>query len=486
MFVIDYWKTTNFEYSLIEEESLESETESKGTETQPLVAPIESVVNRYPPRRYRNIQSTWVVLFCAFVSEMSKGVMFASMWLLVLSMGGTTTEMGIIITAYDAGRILSSPTFSALTETWGYRQTLVASNSLMIFGFLIYAHFSILGPNCWFPLILAAQYCIGMGGAIQGVTRAYFCETTHTSERTSYLSWLIVMKYGGQCLTPILGAYISWHYTEYETGSSEVSLLRVNQYTAPAFFLAVTNLLCINALFIFFSDIPRDPLVNPIQLKKIMSAKKNTDIAVLQSTTEKFEWITKLVNVPLQGTFRVFDTLVLSYAISQYHWTSWELSVLISMCGVVAVVYLSLFNVILWYVKEVKLVTCGMVCMTISCFLLIRFCLFGSPRFFYCGLLPKGAFYFAIVLMYAVGYPLSDAAYLGVWSKMVKQGPQGIQQGQWATMGNAAKMIFPVASGLMVSWLGYSFTFLFFSILLLLSTLLHMSVEKEINFVINS
>ena len=37
-----------------------------------------------------------------------------------------------------------------------------------------------------------------------------------------------------------------------------------------------------------------------------------------------------------------------------------------------------------------------------------------------------------------------------------------------------------------ISWLGYSFTFLFFSILLLLSTLLHMSVEKEINFVINS
>ena len=65
-------------------------------------------------------------------------------------------------------------------------------------------------------------------------------------------------------------------------------------------------------------------------------------------------------------------------------------------------------------------------------------------------------FYLALACMYAVGYPLGHTALLGAFSKVIsgQRSHQGANMGIFAASGSAARVVFPLLSGLCAVTLG--------------------------------
>ncbi len=167
----------------------------------------------------------------------------------------------------------------------------------------------------------------------------------------------------------------------------------------------------------------------------------------------------------------MFETLGLSFVITHYSWSSTLAGITFSSCGAAGVLLLLLFPVLLRVVEDVDLVLYGMLVMTLSCLMFAN--LFEST-------LPLWEFYGAIVLMYSVGYPAGHTALIGVFSKLIKSGPQGRILGLFGSAGSFARVIFPILAGLLTELYGDRVIFLVMAAILAVSCVVFACFRNEV------
>jgi len=144
-----------------------------------------------------------IVCLVILIGDMSRGVMFPSLWLLVEALGGTSVTQGYAVAAFSFGRILVSPLFGTWSVTHGYTQTLLISCSILLVGTLFYAQAQNVGR---LEFLILAQTLLGIGSGTLGVTRAFVAEVTATRNRTTYMAWITAVQYAGFTVTPFVGA----------------------------------------------------------------------------------------------------------------------------------------------------------------------------------------------------------------------------------------------------------------------------------------
>ena len=196
-------------------------------------------------------RSLSVIIACTFLSDMTRGIIFPTLWMLIRSLNGSKVTQGYAVSAFSFGRILSSPLFGRLSELHGYRPVLVLCNLVISLGCFIYT-LGISFDNLY--IIVMAQFIVGFGAGSLGVTRSYVAETTTKTERTSSMAYLCAFQYGGFAVTPILGAGISY-LCKKKVDSNNLNY--VNQFSAPALFMMLASLSCIFLLYSYFDDIER-------------------------------------------------------------------------------------------------------------------------------------------------------------------------------------------------------------------------------------
>jgi hypothetical protein len=147
-----------------------------------------------------------IVCLVILIGDMSRGVMFPTMWPLVESLGGTAVTMGYAVASFSFGRILVNPIFGAWSVSIGYTKTLLISCVLLLLGTLCYAQVQNVGKV---EFLIVAQTILGIGSGTLGVTRAFVAEVTAKRNRTTYMAWLTAVQYGGFTVTPFLGALFS-------------------------------------------------------------------------------------------------------------------------------------------------------------------------------------------------------------------------------------------------------------------------------------
>jgi Na+/melibiose symporter-like transporter len=106
----------------------------------------------------RYFYSTVIIYLNVFVSEMSRGLLFPTLWLFVNSLGGSKSFQGLIVSSFSMGRIFTAPFFGYLSELYGHRIVLIICNVILIVGAVVYATSSSLD---W---LLAGQIILGIGG----------------------------------------------------------------------------------------------------------------------------------------------------------------------------------------------------------------------------------------------------------------------------------------------------------------------------------
>lgn len=454
------------------------------------------------PPEENDTNSLYIVITCVLLSDMGRGILFPTLWLLISSLGGSRIFQGYAVSVFSVGRIFSSPIFGRLSEVYGFRSVLISCNIVMALGCLFYT-LSIYFQSL--HAILISQFVIGFGAGSLGVTRSYVSMTTTKSNRTEYMAYLSAFQYCGFAVSPVLGAIISYTYSKQDLSALQ-SGVYLNEFSSPALFLVIFSAGCIALLNYTFVDIVRAnvastavpstvPLGGSTDERNIISNKdkepeeggdlptEDIDESGLES---KFLGVTMidrvtlgccLLNVAVRGAVGIFETLVLSFAISHYGWSSLSSGLIVSGSGLFGVIILLNFSYVLGVASDMQLVTHGMVVMVMACLLVSRLVVEEVPQW---------AFISSIILMYAIGYPIGQTSLLSVFSKVLRSGPQGKMFGLFGSAGSLARVVFPLLAGYSTVWQGDHMVFLLMSALLITALIGYNLSKPGIQHVIDS
>ena len=365
----------------------------------------------------------WINVFAVLVSDMARGILFPTLWLLVQLYNGSKTFQGVCVSLFSVGRILSSPIFGRLSELQGHRTVLIYCNLLLIIGCMIYSF----APYFRF-CIPFGQFVIGVGAGSLGVTRSYVAENTAKAKKTQALASLTAFQYGGFTVTPIIGAIVSsfWHidFSSEETDDKVKVLPYLNEYSTPSLFMVLISVVLILLLMFCFKDDHKARLApsssdgqsQPLLIETAKELQTNVEVRMADNSyysesssiddndkhndtlVNKMALGFCFMNMATKGTIGVFETLVLSFSISHYDWSSYHTGMIVSVCGSLGVISLFTFDYLMKCVgHDYNLVSIGIAIMIVSCFIL------GKVFVEY---VDENSFYTALVMMYAIGYPI--------------------------------------------------------------------------------
>lgn len=391
------------------------------------------------------------VCLVMLIGDMSRGVMFPSMWPLVQSLGGTEVTLGYAVASFSFGRALVNPVFGHMSNVKGYTPTLVLSTAILLLGTLLYAQV----PNFGTPQsLIASQTVLGIGSGTLGVTRAFVADVTAKRHRTKYMGLITAVQYGGFTVTPIFGAFFNHWLSNVDV---HVGIVRWNMFTAPAYFMGtivavtlVTLLTCFRgrrkiitttvtpALDATTAAPPPvatdDPALDPEKdgimkvvagttlppAPKVSARRLERDAAASALVVPWIPWLTvsdcailgcMLLNVSTKGSIASFETLGIAVAQQHFALTSAVAGTIVACCGAIGVVALLSMGHLEQRCTDVQLVAGGMVVMVAGIASLStvehRDPYHNSP-FLY------GT---AMFLIYAIGYPIGHTAVIGLFSK---------------------------------------------------------------------
>ena len=345
------------------------------------------------------------------LGDMSRGVMFPTMWPLVETIGGTRVTLGYAVAAFSFGRILVSPIFGQWSHTYGYSKVLYLSTAILLLGTLLYAQVQNVGRP---EFLIVAQTVLGLGSGTLGVTRAFVADVTAKRNRTTYMALITAVQYGGFTVTPIFGALFSWLLQGHEMyDPNELRLVRLTMYTAPAYFMALLTAALLVILSIFFQDRQRLHLVKDVK-------KKSSNQLARENFGNMTTWIglsiydccilgCLLLNVATKGSIASFETMGIAVAETHFDMPSSQAGAIVGACGTFGVMSLLGMSHLAQQFTDVQLISGGMVVMAAGVATLVN--IEGSMNN------PTWLYLLAIFLIYGIGYPIGHTAVIGLFSK---------------------------------------------------------------------
>lgn len=408
-----------------------------------------------------DIPGFWCVCLVILIGDMSRGVFFPSLWPLVECLGNNNGNnnnnnngkvwLGYAVAAFSLGRILVNPLFGSWSHKYGYSPTLLFSCAILLVGTLMYAQVQTVagiplynsndqndnaaataGTRGLYYLILS-QTVMGIGSGTLGVTRAFVADVTARRHRTKYMGWITAVQYGGFTVTPAFGALFNVllaNNREYTTGQNMLTpFVRINMYTAPAYFMASVVLLTIAVLLVIFRDRHRAESVGSSNGKKSQKRQTIDQVAnqpvyflgsldfCLGSLSGCYLTVydccilgCMLLNIATKGSIASFETLGIAIAEEYFAMVASRAGIIIACCGVCGVIALLNLGYLEQSYSDVNIIMGGMFVMMvgIASLTLIEDSNMNNPNW---------AYTLAMFLIYAIGYPVGHTAVIGLFSK---------------------------------------------------------------------
>jgi MFS transporter, ceroid-lipofuscinosis neuronal protein 7 len=369
-----------------------------------------------------DVPGFWCVCLVILIGDMSRGVFFPSLWPLVESLGGNKVLLGYAVAAFSLGRILVNPLFGSWSHTYGYSPTLLLSCGILLLGTLLYGQVqNIRGDGSrQLHYLIMVQTVLGVGSGTLGVTRAFVADVTARRNRTKYMGWITAVQYGGFTVTPAFGALFNILFQDREYRLFGSRYLRINMYTAPAYFMASIVFGTIVVLVLIFQDRQRvesAPSKGKKSLKRqTIDEAANRPVYFCRMFTDRF-FLTvydccilgcMLLNIATKGSIASFETLGIAIAEEYFAMAASRAGIIIACCGVCGVVALLNLGMLEQRFTDVHIITGGMLVMIVGIASLIDDAKFKNPGWTY-GL--------SMFLIYSVGYPIGHTAVIGLFSK---------------------------------------------------------------------
>lgn len=169
-----------------------------------------------------------------------------------------------------------------------------------------------------------------------------------------------------------------------------------------------------------------------------------------------------LLNFTTRGGIAVYETQISATLLDTYNLSELQLGFLVSMAGLIGTVQLLFFKQF-WTNRftDYQLMVGGVMMTWAAQFLVINF---GPDN-------KRSVLYTlaALFIVYGIGYPVSNSAVLGCFSKLQKSGRQATAQSQFALMGSASRVVIPILSGYMEQYLEGTSSFGMVALLMMIS-----------------
>ena len=347
------------------------------------------------------------VCLVILIGDMSRGVMFPSMWPLVESLGGTQVMLGYSVAAFSFGRVLVNPLFGSWSHQIGYSKTLLLSCSVLLLGTLLYAQVENVGRP---EFLIVAQTVLGIGSGTLGVTRAFVADVTARRNRTTYMAWITAVQYAGFTVTPAFGALFNKVFGD---KSFQFGLFRLDMFTAPAYFMTIVVSITIALLLTFFQDRQRYHVAQPdkkkSQKRQAIDAVANSMTCVNLTVYDCCVLGCMLLNVSTKGSIATFETLGIAIAQDYFDMLASRAGITIATCGLIGVIVLLNMGRLEQRFNDVQIITFGMLVMAAGIASLTTIQKeFDNPSW---------AYTIAIFMIYSIGYPIGHTAVIGLFSK---------------------------------------------------------------------
>ena len=352
------------------------------------------------------------VCMVILIGDMSRGVMFPSMWPLVQSLNGSKVMLGYSVAAFSFGRVLMNPVFGTWSHQFGYTKTLFIACTILLAGTVAYAQIQNVGRV---EFLIVAQTLLGLGSGTLGVTRAFVADVTARRNRTKYMALITAVQYGGFTVTPAFGALFNKILGDNSYKLLGIPWLRLNMYTAPAYFMTAIVLLTMSLMSVHFQNRHRYHVATDATKKK--TARRQAIDQVANQMT--FVQLTvydccmvgcMLLNIATKGNIACFETLGVAIAQENFDMMASRAGIIIALCGVVGVINLLNMGVLEQRYTDVQIIIGGMITMIIGiCFL----CFIDNHD----ENNPTWIYVVAMMLLYGFGYPIGHTAVIGLFSK---------------------------------------------------------------------
>jgi len=407
----------------------------------------------------KDVPSFIVVACVIFLGDAYRGINFPTLWPLVESLGGDRVMQGYVVACFSFGRCFASPLIGKLNTIYGFRATLIGCNLMILIGTIIYSHARSLA---W---LFAAQICVGIGSGSLGVTRAYAAELSTPKSRTGLLGFMSAIQYAGFTCTPFLGSLLASLFRH----STIMFGVKVDQFSAPAYCTGIMSILCILFLTVIF----REPAHS---VERIMNAaqpenrgestplvqESSQEVALEGGETrviDETRWCSSatpvlialiLLNFGTRGAIGCFETTGTIVSLQVYHEDVVFTGHLFGICGSCGVIVLIYLGSIVNLFSEMYSLIFGILMMLASSIILVVFTYQGASVHWFEG---------SVWLMYALGFPIGNTVVLGLYSKVAQGMSQSELLSWFGTAGSAARVLFPIFSGILTERYGVSVLF---------------------------
>ncbi|CAG0888362.1 unnamed protein product [Darwinula stevensoni] len=220
------------------------------------------LVERAAKKFYRRRVGTVIIVFViSFAVGCENAIILPTAWEYLQSLGSRSeTDLGILISAFNVGGLISSIFFGWIVDRWMH-----LCKPIVFVGAIIQAAGSVmyfLGIHKWF--IVSGRFVCGLGSGILAVILAELARATSNRERTTCLT----LGFGCRQLGLLLGpAYnLALHGVQFQFG-----VIHVNEASLPGLIFAVFWGLALIIIYVGYNNIGEQY----ISLQKMIGAAKS-------------------------------------------------------------------------------------------------------------------------------------------------------------------------------------------------------------------
>lgn len=349
--------------------------------------------------------------FAIFVGDMARGIFFPTMWNLVQILGGDQIILGFVTSSFSFGRMLVLPLFGKLSTVHGCRKVLLFTSVIFFVGTIMFAQVLYVGKP-WF--LILSNIVLGIGSGTLAVTRAYTSDVTPRRSRTGYMALISATQYIGTTVTPLIGSLFVVIFANED--AEVVKYNAINEFTAPAYFMAIATSTLIYLLHVYFKDMPEKHQASSEKLSK--RYLERSDIA---NTSTCFGLITNhtlclygcmFLNVFVKGPMACFETLGVEFAESHFEMQRQQAGSIVAAAGFLGALNLLILKFyITQHYNDVQIIILGYSMFIIGIMLnttLDKEDPKNNPIWMYA---------LSMFFVYSCGYPICHVALIGYFSK---------------------------------------------------------------------
>ncbi|KAK5581578.1 hypothetical protein RB653_001615 [Dictyostelium firmibasis] len=191
-----------------------------------------------------------IVFAILFFGEVARGIIIPTINYYSILVGGGATTLGLVISAFSAGRFLATIVLGYFSKFDTYKNIFNVSMVLCIIGSLWYSFSYIDQGNDMIgqSSLVISRFILGFGAGTLSTARSFLADITIPSERTTWIALSSALQFLGFAVSPIIGSLLSYIPPFF------IGEIKIDPITSPGWFLTIQNFILFLIIIVYFQN----------------------------------------------------------------------------------------------------------------------------------------------------------------------------------------------------------------------------------------